>query len=153
MSSTAPSAPVMADTLYSKFAQERSHNDAKGLVEYGKALIQTIIGINGLAATGLITLAAATKENAITIAGHFVPAIICYLVGVFFGILSFVFVYGSTQYWAMRWEQSAYPNMTLSIRYRKKGIFFHSGAIIVSIFGLLAFLAGGSFAVEALRNM
>lgn len=48
--------PEMHETPYSRFAQERSHNDAKGYVEFGKTLIQMLVGINGLAATGLITL-------------------------------------------------------------------------------------------------
>jgi hypothetical protein len=78
----------MAETPYSKFAQERSHNDAKGLAEYGKTLIQMMIGINGLAATALITLAAATREDAINQVGLLLPAINCYLFGVFFGILA-----------------------------------------------------------------
>jgi hypothetical protein len=152
MSGSMPPTPAMAETEYGKFAQERSHSDAKGLVEYGKAVIQMMIGINGLAATGLITLAAASKQTAVTQAGHFAPAIMSYLIGVFFGILSSIFIYGAAQYWTMRWEQSAYPNMALAMTYRTRGINFHRAAIGASIAGLVAFLVGGILALWALKH-
>jgi hypothetical protein len=113
MPSTTPASPVMPETPYSRFAQERSHSDAKGLAEFGKTLIQMIIGINGLAATALITLAAATKEEAINQVEFLLHAIICYLIGVFFGILSAAFLYASAQYWTMRWDANAQPSRCL----------------------------------------
>ncbi len=144
--------PVMADTPYSKFAQERSHNDAKGLAEFGKTLIQMLIGINGLAATGSITLAAATKETAITLAVKFVYAIGCYLFGVFCGIVSSILLYTGAQYWTIAWEQNAYSNVTLAKRYGKKGYLFNLGTLAMSTFGLGAFVVGGFLAVWAILS-
>jgi hypothetical protein len=150
MSSTIPSTPAIEETPYSKFAQERSHNDAKGLVEYGKTLIQLMIGINGLAATALITLAAATKEEAINQVGPLVPAIVWYLVGVFLGILAAASLYTSAQFWTMRWEQAAYSNMSKATVYSRWGLRYHWGAIILSVLGLIAFLGGGAAAASHL---
>jgi hypothetical protein len=86
------------------------------------------------------------------VAEHFAPAIMSYLIGVFFRILSSVFIYGAAQYWTMRWEQSAYPNMALAMTYRRRGINFHWAAIGASAAGLVAFLVGGFLAVWALKH-
>jgi hypothetical protein len=142
----------MAETEYGKFAQERSHNDSKNLAEYGKIVLQMVIGINGLAATALITLAAATKDTAITtLQGNFVDAIRYYLGGVACGILSSIFLYASAQYWVIRWEQAAYPNMTEAKKARRKGIIYHWCALVMSILGLVLFVVGGYSAVTALK--
>jgi hypothetical protein len=42
--------------------------------------------------------------------------------------------------------------MTKETKYFGTGLFFHRGAIIMTVLGLLAFLAGGAFAASDLRQ-
>jgi hypothetical protein len=97
----------MTDEVYTKFAQERSHQDAKNSAEFGKALVQIVIGINGLAATALITLASASKESALTYTKTFFLPLVLYLFGVASGAFVTLFYYQSSHHWATRWEMRA----------------------------------------------
>jgi len=64
-----------------KFAQVRSNNDAKSIFEFTRFMIQVVIDINGFAATALITLSAAMRDEALTTVYTFEVLIMLFLFG------------------------------------------------------------------------
>jgi ABC-type transport system involved in multi-copper enzyme maturation permease subunit len=137
----------MLDDPYGKFAQERSHNDAKMIVEYGKSLIQAVIGINGVAVTALITLSAAAKETAAALAHRFALALVLYGLGVACGGVASLFMYLSCQRWADKWKESALGNegskkdiedMKWGKSHQKLSIYFNLAGLLIFVVASLA---------------
>jgi len=140
----------MTDAPYRRFAQERSHNDAKSHAEYGKALSQVIIGINGVAATALITLAGASKENVLIYTKYFAVPLASYLLGVASGAVVTVFYHISAHHWATKWEQSAYGNTAKTDKEAELGKRNRDRGMICVVLSLAFFIFGGLAAGYAL---
>jgi hypothetical protein len=85
-----------------QFAIERSNEDYKSAVEYGKMLFQILIGTNGLAATALVTLAGALKQPSLT--RVLALPIFIYLIGVGCGTRGAIQLFRSKDRYGYSWQ-------------------------------------------------
>ena len=95
---------------YQILARERSHEDARQTVATNRMLIQSLIIVNGVAATAVLTYYGAHNAS-----GPGKPAvlltIILYCLGVFTAIFAGLYVRRTTQDWSSFWELKSYPEM------------------------------------------
>jgi hypothetical protein len=134
---------------YQAFARERSHQDVKTSAEYGKTLIQLIIGANGVAITALLTLAGSQKD--VGLARSFMAPVIIYSLGVWLGLLSARSYYIASRDFATRWEHESYgSNKEEADRHFRFGVRgLRRGDICVQL-GILFFILGGIVTVFVL---
>lgn len=132
------------EDAYRILARERSHEDARQTVATNRMLVQSLIIVNGVAATVVLAYYGAHSAS-----GQGRPAvlltIILYCLGVFAAIFAGLYVRRTTQEWSSFWELKSYPDQSE----REKVIEGHRQQAIKSkrwstgllVFGEVLFLA------------
>ena len=98
------------ETLYRILARERSHEDARQTVATNRMLVQSLILINGGAATAVLAFYGAHTASGSGKSAAML-AIILYCLGVFTAIFGGLYVRRTTQEWSSFWELKSYPEM------------------------------------------
>jgi hypothetical protein len=95
---------------YRILARERSHEEARQTVATNRMLVQSLVIINGAAATvvlayyGLHNISGQSKLASLL-------TIIFYCLGVFTAVFAGLYVRRTTQEWSSFWELKSYPDM------------------------------------------
>src|ERR1700737_4468661 len=95
---------------YRILARERSHEDARENVATNRMLVQSLVIINGGAATAVLAYYGAHNASG-PVKSAALLTIILYCLGVFTAIFAGLYGRGTTQEWANFWELKAYPEM------------------------------------------
>jgi hypothetical protein len=139
------------DSNYHIFARERSHEEARQTVAINRMLIQSLVVINGGAAT--VALAYYGAHNASGLGRSVVLiTVILYCLGVFTAIFAGLYVRRTTQEWSSFWELKANPGSVgqdnIAAGHRQQAIKskrWSTGLLVLSeIFFLVASLSLGS---------
>src|ERR1700757_1859984 len=100
----------ISEDPYRILARERSHEDARQTVATNRMLVQSLVIINGVAATaalayyGVHNTSGPGKSAALL-------TIILYCLGVFTAVFAGLYVRRTTQEWSSFWELKSYPDM------------------------------------------
>jgi hypothetical protein len=100
----------VSESPYRVLARERSHEDARQTVATNRMLVQSLVLINGGAATAVLAFygvhsASGSGKSAALL------AIILYCLGVFMAIFGGLYVRRTTQEWSSFWELKSYPDL------------------------------------------
>jgi hypothetical protein len=100
----------VSESPYRILARERSHEDARQTVATNRMLVQSLVLINGGAATAVLAFYGAHNASG---SGKSAAlwAIILYCLGVFTAIFGGLYVRRTTQEWSSFWELKSYPDM------------------------------------------
>ena len=91
-------------------ARERSHEDARQTVATNRMLVQSLVIVNGGAATAVLAYygahnASGTGKSAVLL------TIILFCLGVFTAVFAGLYVRRTTQEWSSFWELRSYPDV------------------------------------------
>jgi hypothetical protein len=95
---------------YRILARERSHEDARQTVATNRMLVQSLVIINGGAATAVLAYYGAHNASGPGKSAALLT-IILYCLGVFTAIFAGLYVRRTTQEWSSFWELKSYPDM------------------------------------------
>jgi hypothetical protein len=95
---------------YRILARERSHEDARQTVATNRMLVQSLVIINGGAATAALAYYGAHNASGPGKSAALLT-IILYCLGVFTAIFAGLYVRRTTQEWSSFWELKSYPDM------------------------------------------
>jgi hypothetical protein len=95
---------------YRILARERSHEDARQTVATNRMLVQSLVIINGGAATAVLAYSGAHNASGPDKLAALLT-IILYCLGVFTAIFAGLYVRRTTQEWSSFWELKSYPDM------------------------------------------
>src|SRR6266404_1721579 len=95
---------------YRILARERSHEDARQTVATNRTLVQSLVIINGGAATAALAYYGAHNASSPGKSAALLT-IILYCLGVFTAIFAGLYVRRTTQEWSSFWELKSYPDM------------------------------------------
>jgi hypothetical protein len=115
------------DDHYRVLARERSHEDARQTVATNRMLVQSLVLVNGGAATAALAYYGAHNASGSGKAAALLT-IMLYCLGVFTAIFAGLYVRRTTQEWSSFWELKSYPDLVE----REKVIEVHRGQAIVS---------------------
>jgi hypothetical protein len=98
------------ESPYRILARERSHENARQTVATNRMLVQSLIIINGVAATVVLVYYGAHNTSG---PGKLAVllTIIFYCLGVFTAVFAGLYVRRTTQEWSSFWELKSYPDM------------------------------------------
>jgi hypothetical protein len=99
-----------SESPYRILARERSHEDARQTVATNRMLVQSLVLINGGAATAVLAFYGAHTSSGSGKSAA-LAAIILYCLGVFTAIFGGLYVRRTTQEWSSFWELKSYPEM------------------------------------------
>ena len=115
------------DDHYRVLARERSHEDARQTVATNRMLVQSLVLVNGGAATAALAYYGAHNASGAGKAAALLT-IMLYCLGVFTAIFAGLYVRRTTQEWSSFWELKSYPDLVE----REKVIEGHRKQAIVS---------------------
>jgi hypothetical protein len=115
------------DDHYRVLARERSHEDARQTVATNRMLVQSLVLVNGGAATAALAYYGAHNASGPGKAAALLT-IMLYCLGVFTAIFAGLYVRRTTQEWSSFWELKSYPDLVE----REKVIEGHRKQAIVS---------------------
>ena len=95
---------------YRILARERSHEDARQTVPANRMLVQSLVIVNGGAATAVLAYHGAHNASG-TGRSAALLTIILYCLGVFTAIFAGLYVRRTTQEWSSFWELKSYPDV------------------------------------------
>ena len=95
---------------YGILARERSHEDARQTVATNRMLVQSLVIINGGAATAVLAYYGAHNASGPGKSAALLT-IFLYCLGVFTAIFAGLYVRRTTQEWSSFWELKSYPDM------------------------------------------
>ena len=95
---------------YRILARERSHEDARQTVATNRMLVQSLVIINGGAATAALAYYSAHNSSGPGKSAALLT-IVLYCLGVFTAIFAGLYVRRTTQEWSSFWELKSYPDM------------------------------------------
>jgi ABC-type transport system involved in cytochrome bd biosynthesis fused ATPase/permease subunit len=95
---------------YRILARERSHENARQTVATNRMLVQSLIIINGVAATAVLAYHGANNASGQAKVAALLT-IILYCLGVFSAVFAGLYVRRTTQEWSSFWELKSYPDM------------------------------------------
>jgi hypothetical protein len=98
-----------SENPYRLLARERSHEEARQTDATNRMLVQSLIIINGIAATGVVSFYASRNVSG---SGKLVVilSVILYCLGVFSAVFAGLYVRRTTQEWSSFWEYKSYPD-------------------------------------------
>ncbi len=134
-----------------KFATERSHSAAKAANENSRPMAQSVLLINGAAATALIAFVSKDKLDP-TIFAAAPKALICYAVGVALGAVAMFSMTESLDYWNGHWEPVARNKLTDASKELKKANCWWWTVRVLFIASVTCFAAGSWFLATAFLN-
>src|SRR6202030_3421627 len=91
-------------------ARERSHEDARQTVATNRMLVQSLVLVNGGAATAALAYYGAHNASGPGKAAALLT-IMLYCLGVFTAIFAGLYVRRTTQEWSSFWELKSYPDL------------------------------------------
>ena len=115
------------DEHYRVLGRERSHEDARQTVATNRMLVQSLVLVNGGAATAALAYYGAHNASGPGKAAALLT-IMLYCLGVFTAIFAGLYVRRTTQEWSSFWELKSYPDLVE----REKVIEGHRKQAIVS---------------------
>src|SRR3984893_10373512 len=95
---------------YRILARERSHEDARQTVATNRMLVQSLVLVNGGAATAALAYYGAHNASGPGKAAALLT-IMLYCLGVFTAIFAGLYVRRTTQEWSSFWELKSYPDL------------------------------------------
>ena len=98
------------DDPYRILARERSHEDARQTGATNRMLVQSLVIVNGGAATAVLAYYGAHNASG-TGKSAALLTIILYCLGVFTSIFAGLYVRRTTQEWSSFWELKSYPDV------------------------------------------
>ena len=98
------------DDPYRILARERSHEDARQTVVTNRMLVQSLVIVNGGAATAVLAYYGAHNASG-TGKSAALLTIILYCLGVFTAVFAGLYVRRTTQEWSSFWELKSYPDV------------------------------------------
>lgn len=100
----------ISEDPYRILARERSHEDARQTVATNRMLVQSLIIINGVAATAALAYYGSHNTSGPGKSAALLT-IILYCLGVFTAVFAGLYVRRTTQEWSSFWELKSYPDM------------------------------------------
>jgi len=134
----------ISEDPYRILARERSHEDARQTVATNRMLVQSLVIINGVAATAALAYYGAHNTSG---PGKLAAllTIILYCLGVFTAVFAGLYVRRTTQEWSSFWELKSYPDMAEQERvmegHRRQAIRSKRWATALLAFSEVFFLA------------
>ena len=129
---------------YRILAHERSHEDARQTVATNRMLVQSLVIVNGGAATAVLAYygthgASGPGRSAALL------TIILYCLGVFTSIFAGLYVRRTTQEWSSFWELKSYPDLAEQAKvieaHRQRAIRSKRWSTALLVFSEIFFLA------------
>src|ERR1700693_3160694 len=117
----------ITDSPFRMLACERSHEEARQTVATNRMLVQSLVIINGGAATAVLAYLGANNPSGPGKSAALLT-IILYCLGVFIAIFAGLYIRRTTREWSSFWELKSYPDLVE----REKVIEGHRKQAIVS---------------------
>ena len=129
---------------YRILARERSHEDARQTVATNRMLVQSLVIVNGGAATAVLAFYGTHNASGLGRSAALLT-IILYCLGVFTSIFAGLYVRRTTQEWSSFWELKSYPDVAEQAKvmeaHRQRAIRSKRWSTALLVFSEIFFLA------------